>query len=68
MPIYEYECSVCKHQIEVLQKVSDLPLQVCEHCGAAESLTKVISKNTFQLSGGGWAKDLYGGVGGKNNK
>ncbi|MGD9896876.1 MAG: FmdB family zinc ribbon protein [Candidatus Methylacidiphilaceae bacterium] len=35
MPTYEYECTRCEAVIEVFQRISDPPLQVCpkEVCG-----------------------------------
>jgi putative FmdB family regulatory protein len=53
MPIYEYQCSLCGHQLEVLQKVSDDPLTECPNCHKA-SLNKLISSTSFQLKGTGW--------------
>lgn len=53
MPIYEYACTDCGHQLEALQKMSDAPLTDCPACGAA-SLRKKISAAAFRLSGGGW--------------
>ena len=32
MPIYGYECTQCGHQLEVLQNLSDAPLQSCPEC------------------------------------
>lgn len=32
MPIYGYECTQCGHQLEVLQSVSEAPLQSCPEC------------------------------------
>ena len=32
MPTYNYECSNCHHQMEVLQKMSDKRLEVCPEC------------------------------------
>lgn len=55
MPIYEYQCAKCGHQLEVLQKFSDEPLRRCVACGE-DSLTKLISATNFQLKGGGWYK------------
>ena len=52
MPIYEYECTKCGHQTEVLQKFSDEPLTECEICHG--KLKKLISHNTFHLKGTGW--------------
>lgn len=33
MPIYVYECQSCKHVFEVLQSMSDAPVEKCEKCG-----------------------------------
>jgi len=53
MPIYEYQCEACSHNLEALQKLSDAPLVDCPACGKA-SLKKQISAAGFRLSGGGW--------------
>jgi putative FmdB family regulatory protein len=53
MPIYEYQCDVCGHTFETLQKVSDSPLTTCPECGQ-EALKKLISATAFRLKGGGW--------------
>jgi putative FmdB family regulatory protein len=53
MPIYEYQCEACKEETEVLQKISDAPLEVCPACGAA-SLKKKVSAAAFRLKGSGW--------------
>ena len=53
MPIYEYGCKKCGHQLEVLQKMSDEPLKFCPECGE-EELAKMISAVGFRLKGGGW--------------
>jgi putative FmdB family regulatory protein len=33
MPTYEYECTVCSHQFEAFQKITDAPLSKCPQCG-----------------------------------
>lgn len=53
MPIYEYTCTECGHQMEALQKMSDAPLTDCPACGKA-ALQKQISAAGFRLKGGGW--------------
>ena len=53
MPIYEYRCAICGHQLEALQKMSDEPLSDCPECHAPE-LKKQISAVSFRLSGSGW--------------
>ncbi len=32
MPIYEYQCEVCSHRFEVIQKFSDEPIASCVAC------------------------------------
>ncbi|MFC3154794.1 FmdB family zinc ribbon protein [Gilvimarinus japonicus] len=53
MPIYEYRCLGCGHELEALQKMSDAPLVDCPECQQSE-LTKKISAAGFRLKGGGW--------------
>lgn len=53
MPIYEYQCRSCGHQLEALRKLSDAPLVDCPACQAPE-LKKMVSAPGFRLSGGGW--------------
>lgn len=52
MPIYEYRCDQCGHQLEVIQKFSDDPLEMCAQCQG--HLSKLISQTSFQLKGSGW--------------
>src|SRR4051812_8494144 len=59
MPIYEYVCEKCGKLNEVIQKVSDPAPEKCDGCGAAGKLTKIVSRTSFQLKGGGWYSDLY---------
>jgi putative FmdB family regulatory protein len=53
MPIYEYRCSSCGTQKDVMQKFSDAPLTACPECGK-ETFTKQISAAGFQLKGSGY--------------
>lgn len=59
MPIYEYVCDQCGKLNDVLQKVSDPPPAQCNACGAKGKLTKIVSRSSFVLAGGGWYSDLY---------
>lgn len=52
MPIYEYKCSKCGHRIEIIQKMSDQPVTVCEKCNGA--MSKVISPAGLVFKGSGW--------------
>lgn len=60
MPIYEYRCQKCGHELEVMQKISDPAPDPCPKCGAPQSLERLVSRSSFQLKGGGWYSDLYG--------
>jgi putative FmdB family regulatory protein len=53
MPIYEYRCAACGHELETLQRFSDAPLTDCPACLKAE-LRKRVSVAGFQLKGSGW--------------
>ena len=53
MPIYEYRCASCGHELEALQKISEPPLTDCPVCHKAE-LVKRVSAAGFQLKGSGW--------------
>jgi len=53
MPIYEYRCQSCDHDLEVMQKLSDPELRDCPACGKPE-LKKLISAVGFRLKGSGW--------------
>lgn len=53
MPIYEYECGACGHQLEAFQKISEAPLTECPEC-RRPALGKLISATSFQLKGTGW--------------
>lgn len=60
MPIYEYRCDDCGHELEKLQKMSDPELTDCPSCSKS-SLKKLISAAGFQLKGNGWyATDFKG--------
>ncbi len=53
MPIYEYQCNDCGHELEKLQRMSEDPLLDCPDCGEP-SLKKLISAVGFRLKGSGW--------------
>ena len=65
MPIYEFACDACGNVLERLQKLSDPPPDACPKCGG--KMAKIMSRNSFQLKGGGWYKDLYSSSGAKKN-
>ena len=53
MPIYDYKCSNCEHQFELIQKFSDQPAEICPQC-SQKSVQKLVSAPSFRLKGGGW--------------
>lgn len=53
MPFYEYVCTACGEQTEVLQRLSDPPETECPSCHQ-QTLIKQVSAAGFRLKGGGW--------------
>src|SRR5262245_17487139 len=60
MPIYEYRCAACGHDVEALQKMSDSPLRKCPQFGKSQ-LKRLISAPSFRLKGGGWYETDFKG-------
>lgn len=58
MPLYEYECTVCKHRFELLQKFSDESAKTCVRCGAP--VHRLLSSPAIQFKGTGWYVTDYG--------
>ena len=52
MPTYEYTCTECGEQVEVVQKFTDDPLTVCTACGGR--LRKVFSPVGIVFKGSGF--------------
>lgn len=64
MPIYEYECEQCKKRIEVIQKLSDAPLEICSSCGG--KVHKMVSSPAgLHFKGSGWYITDYAKKNGK---
>ncbi len=62
MPIYAYKCESCGFAKDVLQKMSDAPLEVCPACEKS-AFKKQLTAAGFQLKGSGWyATDFKGGA------
>ncbi|TAJ78628.1 MAG: zinc ribbon domain-containing protein [Gallionellaceae bacterium] len=53
MPIYEYRCSSCGAQKDVMQKIGDPVLTTCPGCGE-EAFGKQLTAAGFQLKGNGY--------------
>lgn len=54
MPIYEYRCSACGHQVEVIHGIHDQGPVTCVVCGGA--MRKALSSPAILFKGSGWAK------------
>ena len=52
MPIYEYKCTKCGKEFELIQKFSDKPATKCPDCSG--KVEKLISQSSFVLKGTGW--------------
>ncbi len=53
MPFYDYICSNCRHEFDVLQKILDPPLKYCPEC-QYPTLSKKVVAPMFRLKGSGW--------------
>ena len=67
MPIYEYECSGCGDEHEVIQKMGASALRKCPSCGALR-LRRKISRSAFHLKGDGWYVTDYASNGKSKEK
>lgn len=65
MPLYEYECDVCAHRFELIQKFTDPPPAACPKCGGA--VTKLLSSPAIQFKGSGFYLTDYGRSGSKGD-
>ena len=52
MPLYEYECDLCGHRFELIQKFSDAPVDQCPSCGGP--VHKLQSAPAIQFKGAGF--------------
>lgn len=63
MPLYEYECFLCGHRFERIQRVTDETVPDCPECGG--SVRRLLSAPALQFKGRGWYVTDYGkGTGG----
>ncbi|MBV5303156.1 MAG: zinc ribbon domain-containing protein [Chlorobium sp.] len=59
MPTYQYRCTSCGNELEIVQKMSDNSLTICPKC-EKESFERVISaEGGFVLKGSGFYKTDY---------
>jgi putative FmdB family regulatory protein len=66
MPLYEYQCTKCKHRFEKIQKFSDPDVKKCPECGG--KVEKLLSAPAVQFKGSGWYVTDYAKKGGSNSK
>ncbi len=52
MPLYEYLCTQCRHQFELLQRFSDPQVTACPRCGG--EVQQLISPPAVVFKGSGW--------------
>jgi putative FmdB family regulatory protein len=58
MPLYEYECLVCGHRFERIQRFSDPPASRCPACGG--SVRRLLGVPALQFKGSGFYITDYG--------
>ena len=64
MPLYEYQCYVCKHHFELIQRVDDATTVRCPRCKG--EVRRLLSAPALQFKGSGWYVTDYGkGNGGR---
>jgi len=56
MPTYEYSCPSCG-TFDVEQRITEPARSRCDRCGGP--VTRLISRSSFALRGGGWYADGY---------
>jgi putative FmdB family regulatory protein len=66
VPIYEYKCTCCNEEFEVMQSFSDKPLKKCKKCGG--KVKKLVSTSSFHLKGNGWYVTDYSRSGSAGTK
>ncbi|MFP4321680.1 MAG: FmdB family zinc ribbon protein [Anaerolineales bacterium] len=54
MPLYQYRCRACGHELEARQKFSEDPLSECPNCGAPNGLYRVVQAAGIVFKGSGF--------------
>lgn len=60
MPHYDYVCTACAHEEEILQKMTDIPLTICPQCHQATFKRKIGMGLGLQFQGSGFYETDYG--------
>ena len=54
MPLYDYRCTECGREVEVMHGINDRGPESCQHCGG--TMRKALSPPAIHFKGSGWAK------------
>jgi putative FmdB family regulatory protein len=54
MPLYDYRCTSCGREVEVMHSIHDQGPETCAACGG--TMHKVLSPPAIHFKGSGWAK------------
>jgi putative FmdB family regulatory protein len=54
MPLYDYRCTACGRETEVMHSIHDQGPETCAACGG--TMSKVLSPPAIHFKGSGWAK------------
>ena len=54
MPLYDYRCTSCGRQEEIIHGIHESGPATCQHCGGA--MRKALSPPAIHFKGSGWAK------------
>jgi putative FmdB family regulatory protein len=58
MPLYEYECFLCRHTFEKIRRVANASDVECPECGG--SVRRLLGAPALQFKGSGWYVTDYG--------
>jgi putative FmdB family regulatory protein len=61
MPLYEYECFLCRYRFERIQRADAEPIRECPSCGG--QVRRLLGTPALQFKGSGWYVTDYGGKG-----
>lgn len=59
MPTYDYFCTTCKHELEIIQKITEQALTTCPACNS-QTLARRPGKVGLAFSGDGFYATMYG--------
>jgi len=68
MPIYEYQCLACGHELEAVQSMKDDPLRHCPVCDTAELRRRIPRGTAMIFKGTGFYETDYRRKGAREEK